>query len=265
MRRILSVLALLVVVLFSIEVLAADVKVTALPTADSIAGTDIVPVVVNPGTTPVTKKATFSVIGTYFGSTFEAKWTSGQTGFAYITAGAKDVVAPTTSCLLGINDAGVPTCTTSISFNSDVFIFDKIQGTTNPKKLIFALDGATANKTLTFTSSHTDDRTVTLPDATGTLMYTVASSTASLGTSEIASGACASVVSVAGTGIATTDVIDWGFNADPTSTTGYSASANGMLTIIAYPTSGNANFKVCNNTAASITPGAVTLNWKVRR
>jgi hypothetical protein len=89
-----------------------------------------------------------------------------------------------------------------------------------------------------------------------------ATGTAALGTSEIASGACASVVTVAGTGIATTDIIAWGFNADPTSTTGYSASANGMLTIIAYPTSGNANFKVCNNTAGAVTPGAVTLNWR---
>jgi hypothetical protein len=86
-----------------------------------------------------------------------------------------------------------------------------------------------------------------------------------MGTSEIASGACASAVTVSATGVATTDVIDWGFNADPTSTTGYSASANGMLTIIAYPSSNNVNFKVCNNTAAAITPGAVVLNWRVRR
>ncbi len=94
---------------------------------------------------------------------------------------------------------------------------------------------------------------------------TIASNTATLGTSAISSGTCASVVTVAGSGIATTDVIDWGFNGDPTGVTGYQASANGMLTIIAYPTSGNANFKICNNTASSITPGAVTLNWKVRR
>lgn len=93
----------------------------------------------------------------------------------------------------------------------------------------------------------------------------IAASTATLGTSAIASGACATAVTVAGSGIATTDVIDWGFNADPTSTTGYAPSTSGMLTIIAYPTSGNANFKVCNNTAASITPSAVTLNWRVRR
>ena len=39
----------------------------------------------------------------------------------------------------------------------------------------------------------------------------------------------------------------------------------GMLTIIPYPTSGNVNFKVCNNTGSSITPEAITLNWRVVR
>lgn len=98
-----------------------------------------------------------------------------------------------------------------------------------------------------------------------TITRTIASGTQALGTSEIASGACASAASTAATGVATTDVINWGFNGDPTSTTGYSASANGMLTIIAYPTSGYVNFKVCNNTAAAVTPGAITLNYNVLR
>lgn len=104
--------------------------------------------------------------------------------------------------------------------------------------------------------------TVTWPSI---LAQDIANNTATLGTSAISSGACASVVTVAGSGIATTDVLDWGFNGDPTDVTGYAPSASGMLTIIAYPTSGNANFKCCNNTASSITPGAVTLNWRVRR
>jgi hypothetical protein len=93
----------------------------------------------------------------------------------------------------------------------------------------------------------------------------VAKGTAALGTSSISSGLCATAVSVTGSGITTTDVLGWGFNGDPTSTIGYEPGTTGMLTIIAYPTSGNANFKVCNNTAASITPGAVTLNWYSHR
>jgi hypothetical protein len=94
----------------------------------------------------------------------------------------------------------------------------------------------------------------------------IASGTAVMGTSAISSGACATVVTSAGTGIATTDVITVGFNTDPTAITGYGASATGaVLTIYPYPTANNANFKVCNSSSGSITPGALTLNWKVVR
>lgn len=94
----------------------------------------------------------------------------------------------------------------------------------------------------------------------------VASGTATLGTTAIASGASATLVTVAATGVATTDVIDWGFNGNPNTVTGYNAaSTTGCLVITAYPTAGNVNFLVSNPTAASITPGALTLNWKVTR
>jgi len=94
---------------------------------------------------------------------------------------------------------------------------------------------------------------------------TIASGTSALGTSAIASGAAATVVTTSATGVLTTDTIMADFNADPTGTTGYAPSASGMLTIVKYPTADNVNFKVVNNTGASITPGAVTLNWRVVR
>jgi hypothetical protein len=53
-------------------------------------------------------------------------------------------------------------------------------------------------------------------------------------------------------------------NADPTSTTGYGGSSTGaILSVYVYPTSGYINFKVCNWTGNSITPGAITFNWLV--
>jgi hypothetical protein len=95
---------------------------------------------------------------------------------------------------------------------------------------------------------------------------TIASGTATLGTTAIASGACASVVTVAATGVAATDVIETAFNGDPTAVAGYGVSSTGaVLTIYPYPTAGDVNFKVCNSTSASITPGALTLNWRVSR
>jgi hypothetical protein len=93
----------------------------------------------------------------------------------------------------------------------------------------------------------------------------IANGTASMPTSSIASGACSSAVTVAATGVATTDVIQATPNTDPTAVTGYAPSASGSLYIVAYPTAGNVNFKVCNNTAAAITPAALTLNWRVAR
>lgn len=101
--------------------------------------------------------------------------------------------------------------------------------------------------------------------APGAVIQRVQSGTAALGTGAISSGSCASVVTVAASGVTTTDVVDASFNGDPTATTGYLPSVSGMLTIISYPTTNNVNFKVCNLTASSITPGAVTLNWAVRR
>lgn len=98
-----------------------------------------------------------------------------------------------------------------------------------------------------------------------TCTVTIANGTSALATGAITSGTCATVVTTTATGTATTDNIMADFNADPTSTTGYAPSSSGMLTIIKYPTSGNVNFKVCNNTTSSITPGAVTLNWRVVR
>jgi hypothetical protein len=94
---------------------------------------------------------------------------------------------------------------------------------------------------------------------------TIASGTAALGVAAIASGACATVVTATATGVATTDVLTASFNGDPTAVTGYIPTTAGMLSVITYPTANTANFKVCNNTASSITPGAITLNWRVVR
>jgi hypothetical protein len=101
--------------------------------------------------------------------------------------------------------------------------------------------------------------------AAGGLTSTIASGTAALGTSAIASAACATVVTATAINTATTDVLTASFNGDPTAVTGYIPATAGMLTIISYPTANTANFKVCNNSNASITPGAITLNWRVVR
>lgn len=113
-------------------------------------------------------------------------------------------------------------------------------------------------------TSTTSVNSTTIPSSS-TLAVEIAAGTSALGTSAISSGACATVVTTSATGVTTTDVIKAGFNGDPTGVTGYTPSASGMLTIIPYPSANNVNFKVCNNTGGSITPGAITLNWRVDR
>lgn len=105
------------------------------------------------------------------------------------------------------------------------------------------------------------DRTLTCTTCT----ITIASGTSALGTSTIASGACATVVTTSATGTASTDAIIWNPNASIKAVTGYTPATTGGLSIAGYPTTNNVNFDVCNWSNASITPGAVTLNWRVVR
>ncbi len=99
----------------------------------------------------------------------------------------------------------------------------------------------------------------------GSFSTIIAKGTSAMGTGAISSATCATVVTTSATNVLTGDTINASFNGDPTAVTGYVPLTTGMLTIIAYPTTNNVNFKVCNNTAASITPGALTLNWIVVR
>jgi len=101
--------------------------------------------------------------------------------------------------------------------------------------------------------------------AAGGSTQTIAAGTAVLGTSAITSGACATAVTATATNTATTDTISFTPNADITAVTGYAPVTTGGLAIYPYPTANNVNFKVCNPTSSSITPGAVTLNWRVTR
>lgn len=97
--------------------------------------------------------------------------------------------------------------------------------------------------------------------AAGGVTSTIQKGTMALGTSSIASGACATVVTAVATGITTSDVPLVGFSSDPKGSNGYAPSANGMLTIQIYPSSNAVNANVCNNTASAIVPSPITLNW----
>ncbi len=132
-------------------------------------------------------------------------------------------------------------------------------------QIIASTYGGTGNGFTKFSGPSSSEKTFTLPNASATLSYTVASGAKSLATSSISSGACSSAQTDTATGTVDTDVVTVTFKTDPTGVTGYAPLTTGGLFIYAYPTADTVNFKVCNNTSGSITPGAITLNWKVGR
>lgn len=126
-------------------------------------------------------------------------------------------------------------------------------------------NGGTANAFFTVAGPASSAKTFTFPNASATIPQTIASGAKALATGAISSATCTSAQTDTATGTLTTDTITASFNGDPTAVTGYVPLTTGMLTIIVYPTADTVNFKVCNNTSASITPGAITLNWRVVR
>lgn len=83
-----------------------------------------------------------------------------------------------------------------------------------------------------------------------------------LPTSAIAANSCTTPASVTMTGVATTSAFSTAFASNPNSVNGW--GTNGGLTFNAWPTANTLNWSVCNQTTASITPGAITLNVGAR-
>lgn len=98
------------------------------------------------------------------------------------------------------------------------------------------------------------------------LLALVASGTSTLNPGAVTNATCATAVTTAASGALTTDNLVADFTLDPSSTTGYNpAAAAQAVTIFKYLTAGNVNFKICNFTAGSITPGSVVMQWRVVR
>jgi hypothetical protein len=92
----------------------------------------------------------------------------------------------------------------------------------------------------------------------------IANTTVTIGTTAIAANTCNTVTTATMTGLATTSTINFTPNADVAATTGWGGT--GGLVIDAWPSAANTlSYKTCNQTAASITPGAsVTFNVSAR-
>jgi hypothetical protein len=98
-----------------------------------------------------------------------------------------------------------------------------------------------------------------------TLTHTIGSGSQLLGSSPIGPNACATAINTAAAGVASTDTIAITPNGDISGSTGYGVATTDGLNVYFWPSSGNVNFHVCNATGTAITPGVVTLNWRVTR
>lgn len=185
-------------------------------------------------------------------------------GAAAPSLGGLDATAPTTANStkpMMVKAGPTPTQNGALAFNTTTANYEA--GQSSGTVVLPTVSG-------TPTTGHAAKFAVTsgkvqVTDAGGTGAITVASGTASLGTSAISSGACATVVTVAATGTLSTDTIEFTPNASIKAVAGYAPVTTGGLSVSQYPTADNVNFDVCNWASGSITPGAVTLNWRVVR
>ena len=102
--------------------------------------------------------------------------------------------------------------------------------------------------------------------ASATVSQTVAAGQTAMPVIAVPANSCsAAATTAAATNVLTTDTIIPTYNTDPTGITGYGGGTAGGITIRPFPTANTVNFKLCNETGSSITPGALTLNWRVVR
>jgi hypothetical protein len=85
------------------------------------------------------------------------------------------------------------------------------------------------------------------------------------GATLIGANSCTSAISETAPEVAATDSIDVTFNQDATLILGYGPGATEGIAIYAWPDTDQVNFKACNLTSSGITPGALTVNWRVTR
>lgn len=190
---------------------------------------------------------------TYSPQTSTAAWNLGGSVYSFAPAGM-------TAGTINVGTLNATTINGSLSASSIA------GGTISPARLpVFGPSGTTHSvgavpdpgTTAGSTRFLREDGTWAAPSVTGITNVQV-----TLPTTAIAANSCTTPSSVAMTGVTTTTSFSTAFATNPNSVTGWGAL--GGLTFTAWPTTNTLNWSVCNQTGASITPGAMTLNVGAR-
>lgn len=289
-RKRMAILSVIGALSFATAAYAANTQLSLLSASGVIAGANLLYVVQTAGVGGV--KATFTQVATFINSLFSGDITvtsggvatlkntgpgaTGPLGSATVapivtidaqgrtTALSSATITPAIGSVTGLGTGVGTALGTNVGTAGSVVVNGGALGTPSSGTLTSATGLPISTGVSGLGTGVATAAAVSLSGAGG-ISSTIASGTSALGTGAIASATCATVVTTAATNTATTDVVTASFNGDPTAVTGYVPLTTGMLTIIGYPTLNNVNFKVCNNTSSSITPGAITLNWRVIR
>lgn len=195
----------------------------------------------------------------------------GTNGFAAVTATTFNkltLTQPATGSTLTIADGKTVTHSATQTFaGTDGKTLTLTNGLTvsgNDGTLSFgaASKTLTVNNSLAF--SGTDGSTYTMPGSSATIPQVVASGTLALSTGAITSATCVDNTATA-TNALTSDALEITFASDPTGVTGYAPSTGGSLWMAPWFAAGVLHVKQCNPSSGSITPSALSLNWRLVR
>ena len=217
----------------------------------------------------VTGIKTFGTVGGTVGKLKLAGSTSGTTIInAAAVAGTTTVTTPSVNgALIGSNDTGTLTSAQLASIlTNETGTGAAVFGAANPTITLANGTGLPISTGVSGLGAGIATALAVNVGVAGAPAVVVASGTVALHVSAIASGVCETTAATAtATGAATTDVVTWTPNADISTVTGYKPEIAGAIIVYPYVTTNTVNFRQCNPTAYSITPGAVTLNWRIVR
>jgi hypothetical protein len=177
-------------------------------------------------------------------------------------------LSATTACPGGtggcsqINEGTVPTGVGGVDIlwgSSSTHRFNQLSNNGSTAQLVNA--GVDINTSDQVTVTHLSSALPVNQGGTG-LTTSIANVTITLPTSAIAATTCTSTTTTTMTNLLTTSAFITAFATDPSGVTGWGSS--GGLSWVAWPTANTLNWRVCNVTASSITPGAMSLNVGAR-